>query len=149
MTTALANKIQKDLMEGAQIERNIASGQSIKPGHCLLLTSANEFSVVATQGVDRPLLIALENKYAGDATEGGGTDKAYAASTTCFAEYAPPGSVRYVRVPTGQTLVLDDALIFNGAGQLIKTTGTPAKVVAYAMEAGTTSGEQLMLVRVA
>ena len=141
MTTALANKIQKDLMEGAQIERYTASGTTIKPGHCLLVTSANEFNVVATQGADRPLLLAIENKFAGDATDGGGTDKVYAAGTTCFAEYCLPGSLRYVRVPTGQTLVLGDALIFNGAGQLIKTTGSPLKVVAYSEEAGTTSGD--------
>lgn len=149
MTTALANKIQKDLMEGAVIERNTASGSTIKPGHCLLVTSANELSVVATAGADRPLLLALENKFAGDATAGGGTDKVYAAGTTCFAEYCLPGSLRYVRVATSNTLVRGDAMVYNTAGQLIKTTGSPLKVVAYSEEAITTAAEELVLVRVA
>lgn len=149
MTTAAANKIQKDLMEGAQIERITASGTTIKPGHCLLVTSANEFNVQATAGADRPLLLALENKFCGDATDGGGTDKVYAAGTSCFAEYCLPGSLRYVRVATTQTLVIGDAMVYNTAGQLIKTTGSPLKVVAYSEEAITTASEQLVLVRVA
>jgi hypothetical protein len=149
MTTAAARKIQKDLMEGAQIERNTASGTSIKPGHCLILNSSNEFALQATAGADQPLLVALESKFVGDATTGGGVDKVYAASTQATAEYAPSGSLRYVRVPTSQTLVIGDAMVYNNAGLLIKTTGSPLKVVAYCQEAITTAAEELVLVRVA
>jgi hypothetical protein len=149
MTTAAANKIQKDLMEGAHIERLTASGTTIKPGHCLILNSANAFTVQATAGADAPLLLAIESKFAGDSTDGGGTDKVYAAGTTAFAEFCLPGSLRYVRVPASQTLVIGDAMVYNNAGQLIKTTGSPLKVVATCVEAITTAAEELVLVRVA
>jgi hypothetical protein len=150
MTTAAARTIIKDTgFEGPVIERVTASGTSIKPGHLLRITSANEFNVFATQGGDAPTLIALENNLAGDHESGGGVDKAYAAGEVCFAEFPPAGALRYARVPNGQTLVIGDAMIFNNAGQLIKTTGSPLKVVAWAEEAITTSGEQLVLVRIA
>jgi len=151
MATADARKIQKDSMEGAHIERYTASGTTIKPGHCLLVTSADEFNIVATAGANRPVLLALENKFSGDHTSGGGVDKVYAAGTTAFAEYCLPGSLRYVRVPDGQVLVRGDALVYNNAGQMVKQTGTPIpdKIPAYSEEAITTSGEQLVLVRIA
>jgi hypothetical protein len=149
MTTALARKIAKDTFEGPRLERKTASGTTLKPGHLLRLTSADEWNVQATSGGQGPVILLLEDKYQGDATAGGGVDDVYTAGDTAEAEYPPVGSLRYVRVATSQTLVLGDELIFNGAGALIKTTGTPSRIVATSAEAITTASEQLVLVRIA
>lgn len=150
MTTANARTIIKNTeLEGVMIEKPTASGTSIKPGTFVIRTSADELNVVATQGADWPTLLVIEDKFQGDASSGGGVDVAYAAGAPARAEYCPSGALRYARVPTGVTLAIGDALIYNNAGLLIKTTGSPLKLVATAEEAGTTSGEQLMLVRIA
>ncbi len=153
MTTALANTIIKDTgVEGAMIERPTVSGSSIKPGTFVLRNSSNELAVVSTQGIAVPTLLVIEDKFQGDGSTGG-TDVAYAAGAPARAEYCPPGALRYARVPNGVTLAIGDRLMFNNAGLLVLATGhgtTPVpKVVAIAEEAGTTSGEQLMLVRIA
>ena len=149
MTTALARKIAKDTFEGPRIERLTASASTIKPGHFVKVTSANEFTVQATSGGGDAILLVLEDKYQGDATAGGGVDKVYTAQMPAEAEYPPSGALRYVRVATSQTLVVGDQLIYNGAGALIKTTGTPSRIVATAEEAITTASEQLVLARIA
>jgi hypothetical protein len=149
MTTALARKIAKDTFEGPRVERKIASGQSIKPGHLVRVTSAGELTVQATAGSDAPALLVLEDKYQGDHTAGGGVDKVYTAGSPAEAEYVQPGFLRYVRVPNGTVLEFGDDLVYNNAGQLIKTTGSPLRVVATSEEALTASGEQLVLVRFA
>ena len=149
MTTALARKIAKDTFEGVRVERNIASGHSIKPGHLVKVTSAGEWTVQATAGSDAPPMLVLEDKYQGDATTGGGVDKVYTAGTPAEVEYPPSGALRYVRVPDATVLVKGDDLVYNNAGQLIKTTGSPLRVVATSEEALTASGEQLVLVRFA
>jgi hypothetical protein len=149
MTTALARKIQKDTFEGPRVERTIASGQTLKPGHFVIINSSGQFTVQATSGGQDAVQLILEDKWQGDATAGGGVDKAYTAGNTAEAEYPLPGSLRYVRVATSQTIVVGDQLIFNGAGALIKTTGTPSRIVATSEEAITTASEQLVLVRIA
>jgi hypothetical protein len=150
MVTTAARCIQKDNHEGVRIEKNIATGVStLKPGHFVLVTSANKFNVQATSGGQDPTILLVDDKFQGDPVSGGGVDKAYTADNPAFAEFPPPGALRYVRVATGQTLVKGDQLIFNGAAALIKTTGTPSKIVAISEEAVTTSGEQLVLARIA
>lgn len=150
MALAAANTIIKDTgIEGAHIERNTASGTSIKPGTFLRVTSANEFNVQNVAGSDAPVLLMLENKFVGDHTTGGGVDVAYGAGTQARAEYCLPGSLRYARVPSGQTLVIGDDMVYNNAGFLIKTTGSPLRVVARCEEAITTAAEDLVLVRIA
>jgi len=149
MTTALARKIAKDTFEGPRLERKIASGQTIKPGHLVRFTSAGELSVQNTAGGQAPAVLVLEDKYQGDHTAGGGVDKVYTAGDPAEVEYVQPGFLRYVRVPNGTVLVLGDELVYNNAGQLIKTTGSPLKIVATSEEALTASGEQLVLVRFA
>lgn len=148
MTTALARKIQKDINEGPRIERTAAVG-TLKPGHFVIITSADAFNVQATSGGQDPTILVLTDKFQGDPVSGGGVDKAYASGDPVFAEFPLPGSLRYVRVATGQTLVKGDQLIYNGAAALIKTTGTPSKIVAICQEAITTSGEQLVLALIA
>lgn len=149
MTTAAARTIIKNTeVEGVMIEKPTASGTSIKPGTFVLRTSADELNVVNSQGADLPTLLVIEDKFQGSGSNGG-VDVAWAAGAPARAEYCPSGALRYARVPNGVTLAIGDALIYNNAGLLIKTTGTPAKIVATAEEAGTTSGEQLMLVRIA
>jgi hypothetical protein len=149
MALAAANTIRKDTFYGPEVERVTASGTSMKPGTFVRLTAANEFNVVNTQGVDLPTLLLLEDTFQGDVTTGGGVDRAYAAGVPARAEYPPSGALRYARVPTGINFDIGDALIFNNAGFLIKTTGTPSKVVATAAEDITTSAEDLILVRIA
>lgn len=149
MALAAANTIRKDTFYGPEVERVTASGTSLKPGTFVRITSANEFAVVNTQGADLPTLLLLEDTFQGDATSTGGVDRAYAAGAPARAEFGVPGSLRYARVPTGINFDIGDALIFNNAGLLIKTTGTPSKVVAVAAEDITTSTEDLILVRIA
>ncbi len=154
MTTANARTIIKNTeVEGVMIEKPTASGTSIKPGTFVARTSADELTPVATQGLSVPTLLVIEDKFQGDVTSGGGVDTAYAAGAPARAEYCPPGALRYARVPTGVTLAIGDRLMVNNAGLLVAATGigtTPVpKVFATAEEAGTTSGEQLMLVRIA
>jgi hypothetical protein len=153
MTTALANTIIKDTgVEGPMIERPTVSGSSIKPGTFVLRNSANELAVVNTQGIEVPTLLVIEDKFQGDGSTGG-VDVAYAAGAPARAEYSPAGALRYARVPNGVTLAIGDRLMVNNAGLLVLASGhgtTPVpKVFATAEEAGTTSGEQLMLVRIA
>lgn len=149
MTTALARKIAKDTWDGPRVEKVTASGTTIKPGHFVKVTSAGEINVQATSGGGDAIMLVLEDKYQGDATTGGGVDKVYAAGVPAEVEYARAGSLRYVRVATSQTLVVGDQLIYNGAGALIKTTGTPVRIVAICEEAITTASEQLVLARIA
>jgi len=148
MTTALANTIIKDGHVGVQMERATASASTIKPGHFVTVNSSNAFAVVGTQGVDVATLLVLEDKHRGSGSVGG-TDQVYAVGDMAVAEFPPAGSLRYARVPSGTVTVLGSQLIFNNAGQLIVTTGSPLKVVAFAEEALTASGEQLILVRIA
>jgi hypothetical protein len=149
MTTAAARKIAKDTFEGPRVERKIHTGTTLKPGHFVIFNSAGSFIPQATSGGGDAIQLLLEDKYQGDATAGGGVDKVYTVGDMAEAEYPAPGALRYVRVATGQTLVLGDQLIFNGAAALIKTTGTPVRIIATSEEAITTSGEQLVLVRIA
>jgi hypothetical protein len=153
MTTANARTIIKNTeVEGPMIEKPTASGTSIKPGTFVARTSADELTPVATQGLSVPTLLVIEDKFQGDGSTGG-VDVAYAAGAPARAEYSPAGALRYARVPTGVTLAIGDRLMVNNAGLLVAATGigtTPVpKVFATAEEAGTTSGEQLMLVRIA
>jgi len=155
MTTAAARTIIKDTgVEGAWIEKKTVAGSSIKPGTFVRRTADDELAVVNSQGIDLPTVLVIEDKFQGDFTKGGGVDVAYAAGAPARAEYCPPGALRYARVPTGQTLVVGDRMIFNNAGLLVLspgvgTTPVPAKIVATSEQAGTTSGEQLWLVRIA
>ena len=150
MTTAAARCIQKDIHEGVRIERNVATGVStLKPGHFVVITSADKFNVQATSGGQDPTILLVDDKFQGDPVSGGGVDKAYTADNPAFAEFPPPGALRYVRVATGQTLVKGSQLIYNGAAALILTTGSPDKIVAISQEAITTSGEQLVLAFIA
>ena len=148
MTTAAANTIVKDGHIGVQIERPTHTGSTIKPGHFVTVNSAGAFAVVGTQGADVATLLVLEDKYQGDGSVGG-VDQVYAVGAPAVAEFPPAGALRYARVPNGTVTVLGSQLIFNNAGQLIVTTGSPLKVVAFAEEALTASGEQLILVRIA
>jgi hypothetical protein len=151
MTIALANTIIKDTgFEGPMLERNTASGTSMRPGTFVRITNANEFNVQNVQGADVPTLLLIEDKCQGDHTTGGGVQAVYAAGSPARAEFPPAGALRYARIPSGQTLALGDSLIFNNAGFLIRTTGTPAKVVAWAEEVVTNNAaEELVLVRIA
>ena len=148
MTTALANTIIKDGHVGPQIER-LTQTNTIRPGHFVAVNSSNNVALVGTQGADVATLLVVEDRYQGDGSLGG-VDVPYALNAPAVCEYPPAGALRYARVPNGTTTVLGTALIFNNAGQLIPTTGSPLKVVAHAEEAITSaSGEQLILVRIA
>lgn len=157
MATADARKIRKDIgFEGPDIEKRILSAGTtplpMKPGHLVRLTSDDEFVLQNQQGKFVPTILLLEDKFQGDHTSGGGVDKTYAQGDPARAEFPPAGALRYVRVANGQTLVKGDELVFNGTGQLVKIAGTttaPVKIVANSEEAITTSGEQLVLVRIA
>jgi hypothetical protein len=148
MTTALANTIIKDGHVGPQIERVTHSGTTLKPGHLVDINSSNAFVPVGTQGADFPTCLLVEDRYQGDGSVGG-VDQVYAVGAPAVAEFPPAGALRYVRVPNGTVTALGSKLIYNNAGQLIVTTGSPLKVVAIAEEALTASGEQLILVRIA
>ena len=148
MTTALANTIIKDGHGGPQIERNTQTN-TIRPGHFVTVNASNNVALVGTQGADFATLLVLEDKYQGHAATGGGVDVPYALNAPAVCEFPPSGALRYARVPNGTVTVLGSQLIFNNAGQLIVTTGSPLKVVAFAEEALTASGEQLILVRIA
>ena len=148
MTTAAARTILKDVHVGPQIERLTNTGTSLKPGTFVDRNSSDKFIAVATQGADVPTCFLIEDKYKGDGSTGG-VDVAYTADTPAVAEYPPAGALRYARVPDGTVTVIGSKLIFNNAGLLIVTTGSPLKVVATAEEALTASGEQLILVRIA
>lgn len=147
MTTALARTIHLNGDLGHKAELVVASGQTIKPGYLVQLTSAGEATVHATAGGFGLPLLVHEDEYQGDATTTGGVAVAYTAGTPCFAHYCPPGSLKYVALKASENVAVGDALISAGDGTLKKTTGSPTQVFAFAEEASNTGSIQLIKAR--
>lgn len=147
MTTAAANTIKIKGPDGAVQERLIASGQTIKPGMLVKVTSAGEWTVHSTSGGSGARWIVLEDSYQGDSTTGGGTNQAYTAQTPCEAEAVLPGALRYVLLKASENVAIGDLLISGGDGSLIKTTGTPTQTFAVAEEASNVGTAQLIKAR--
>jgi len=153
MSTALATTIQKDIHEGVRVEYPIVAGlATLKPGHFVRtvdVSGVTRVNVQSTSAGEDPVMLVHTDRFQGDHTVGGGVDQVYLANAVAFIEYPPRGALRYVRVATGQTVIKGSQLMFNGAAALILATGTLPKIVAIAEEVITTSGEQLVLARIA
>lgn len=147
MTTALARTIHLNGPIGHKEELVIASGQSIKPGMLIKKTSAGEATVHATSGGFGLPLIVAEDEFQGDATSTGGVAVTYTAGTPVFAQYAQPGSLKYVLLKASENVAIGDFLISGGDGTFIKTTGTPSQTFAVAEEASNTGTAQLIKAR--
>jgi hypothetical protein len=154
MALASANTIMKDSfgLDVPDVERVISTGTTaapLKPGNLVKVLSSGQFDLQSTAIGQSPAVLLIEDKFQGDHTTGAGVDKIYASGARARAVYPQPGMLAYVRVPTSQTLVIGDEMMYNNAGQLVKASGSPLKIVAVSEEAITTSAEDLVLVRFA
>lgn len=153
MTNALANSIILGGPNGQREEFIAASGTAIKPGMLLRRTTAeptSQCNVHNVSGGTGPTWIALEDDYQGDTVQSGsgGTGRTYTVGDPVFAECAIPGAKRYMLLLASENVAINDLLISNGAGKLIKTTGTPLKYFAVAEESSNTGTDQLIKVRI-
>lgn len=154
MAIASANTIMKDSfgLDVPDIERVISTGTTaapLKPGCFVKVLSSGQFDLQSTAIGQAATILLIEDKFQGDHTTGGGVTKTYASGDRARAVFPQPGMTAYVRVPTSQTLVVGDEMMYNNAGQLVKASGSPLKIVAISEEAITTSAEDLVLVRFA
>ena len=140
MTTALPRTIHLQGCLDNKEELVVASGQTIKPGYLIQMTSAREATVHATAGGFGLPLLVHEDEYQGDATTTGGVAVAYTAGTPCFAHYCQPGSLKYVALKASENVAIGDSLISGGDGTFIKTTGSPTQVFCIAEEASNKIG---------
>lgn len=142
MTIAAANTIRVAGPDGVQEE--FVTAAAVRPGALIRRTSATACNVHNVAGGDGSTLIVLEDAY-----RGLGSDDQYAIGDTVFAEYAPPGAKRYLRLKASENVVVGDQLISGGDGTFIKATGTIAKVFAIVEEASNVGAAQnLILARI-
>ena len=154
MALAAANTILKDSfgLDVPDVERPVSAGTTtapLKPGNLVRVLSSGSYDLQSTAIGQAATILLCEDKFQGDATTGGGVDKIYASGARARAVHPMPGMLGYVRVPTSQTLVVGDEMMYNNAGQLVKASGSPLKIVAISEEAITTTAEDLVLVRFA
>jgi len=154
MAIASANTIMKDSfgLDVPDVERVVSTGTTsapLKPGNFVKVLSSGQFDLQNTALGQGATAVLIEDKFQGDHTTGGGVDKIYASGARARAVYPQPGMLAYVRVPASQTLVVGDDMMYNNAGQVVKASGSPLKIVAVSEEAITTTTEDLVLVRFA
>lgn len=110
----------------------LASGQTPKPGMLLIITSAGELTVHATQGGYAERLIALE-----DALQGKTKADAYVAETLCDCAIEIPGSESQVLLSTSSSaVVIGDHLCSQGDGKFekIDTGDIPLCIATEALD---------------
>lgn len=112
------------------------AGGTITPGHLLKLSSTLTLVVHATSGGFGESLFAIE-----DALQGKLISDNYTSGNLVRYIKAQPGMELYCLLPAAAAAVTKgDYLISNGDGTLIKTTGTPSKIFATALETVNNSG---------
>lgn len=146
MATVDIRTIFLDTWRGPGEEKNAAAGTTIKPGMLLRITSADEFNVHNVAGGNGIAWLAHEDGYQHSHPKGG-VEQVYTAGEPVFAEVPPPGAKRAVRLKANENVVIGDALISDGTGLFIKTTGTPTRSYAIAVEASNVATEQLIKAR--
>lgn len=125
--------------------------QAIAPGSLLKQTAAGlDLSDKAAIDGSQMALFADKNQLMSKSV-----DDSWTINQNMVAIQGRSGDFLNVLVATAQTLIKGDALVSNAAGLLIKATDTTddaggsQHVVAFADEALTTSGTQLVRVRIA
>jgi hypothetical protein len=141
-----ANTIQLD-GEGYRRLEAIAN-EAMYPGNIVELMSTGKIKKHATAGGFGLVLVAVE-----DALQGNTTATQYASAARVLYHHQTPGTRFQALLVSGETIVIGDMLISDGAGRLKKTTGTPSQIFAYAEEAcdlsASTAVDTLIAVRAA
>jgi len=113
----------------------VAAVATIKPGHLIEKDTSGELILHATEGGTSSRLFAIE-----DSLQGKSVDDTYAIDDQVRHIAAVPGDEVYAFLKAGQSVAIDDDLISNGDGTLIKLSGassgvTVNQVMAKANEA--------------
>ena len=123
------------------IEEYTATAVAITPGKLLELTSAGTVQVHSTEGGNALPMFALE-----DELQGKGIGDDYAVSSKIQVWIPNRGDQVYAWLKDGETIVIGDYLMSNGAGRLQKvdveviSAAESVSIVAQALEALDLSG---------
>jgi hypothetical protein len=157
MSNANVNTIKLDSTNGVEISGTAAT-TNIFPGMLLRVSAiSNDVKTLAIHNEasgDGPCILALEDRYSGDSTTGGGTNVAWPNASMIEAEIPVPGALRGVYLKASENVAIGDRLVSGGDGTFIKVlafntaTGKPWQVFAIAEEASNTGTAQLIRARI-
>lgn len=157
MSNANINTIKLDSTNGVEIS-GVAAAAGILPGMLLRVSAVSgenrTLAIHNEASGDGPCLLALEDRYYGDSTTGGGVTLAWPNGSLVEAEVPCPGALRAVYLKASENVVVGDRLVSGGDGTFIKViafntaTGKPWLVYAIAEEASNVGTAQLIRARI-